>query len=327
MFERIGHLIAPHIVRFIDWLLQLMGLDLRTGETFYEAVHFFIYDTIKIIFLLSFMIFIITYIRSYFPAEKVKAMLAKFHGIWAYVISSVLGVVSPFCSCSTVPIFIGFVEAGIPLGVTFTFLVTSPIVNEIALGYLFVSFGPKIAILYTLAGMTIGIITGLIIERFNLYHLVEAYVFKIKMAEVETQAMTGKQRLKYAKDSVIEIVKDIWIYVVIGIGVGALIHGWAPEELLARYAGPNNPLAVFVGVLFGIPLYSNAVGTIPIAEALINKGVGVGTALAFMMSVVALSLPSIIMLKKVIKPKLIAIFVGIVATGIVLVGFLFNWIL
>ncbi len=327
MFERIGHLIAPYIVRFVNWLLQLFGSDMQTGETFYNAVHFFIYDTMKIIFLLSFMIFVITYVRSYFPPEKVKAMLAKFHGIWAYVISSVLGVVSPFCSCSTVPIFIGFVEAGIPLGVTFTFLVTSPIVNEIALGYLFVSFGPKIAILYTLAGMTIGVVTGLIIERFNLYHLVEAYVFKIKMAETEAEVMTRKQRLKYAKDSVIEIVKDIWIYVVIGIGIGALIHGWAPEELLARYAGPNNPLAVFVGVLFGIPLYSNAVGTIPIAEALINKGVGVGTALAFMMSVVALSLPSIIMLKKVIKPKLIAIFVGIVGTGIVLVGFLFNWLL
>lgn len=327
MFEKFGHLIAPYVVGFVDWVLKILGFDIQTGDTFYNAVHFFIYDTIKIIFLLSFMIFIITYVRSYFPAEKVKALLAKFHGIWAYVIAAALGVVSPFCSCSTVPIFIGFVEAGIPLGVTFTFLVTSPIVNEIALGYLFVSFGPKIAVLYTLAGMFIGIITGLLIEKFNLYHLVEEYVFKMKIGDVEVEKITKKQRLIYAKDSVVDIVKDIWIYVVIGIGIGALIHGWAPEELLARYAGPSNPLAVFVGVLFGIPLYSNAVGTIPIAEALINKGVGVGTALAFMMSVVALSLPSIILLKKVIKPKLIAIFVGIVGTGIVLVGFLFNWIL
>ncbi|SNR98768.1 hypothetical protein SAMN05446037_1002247 [Anaerovirgula multivorans] len=327
MFERFGHLVAPYIVRFVNWVLELFGFNVQTGDTFYDAVHFFIYDTVKIIFLLSFMIFIITYIRSYFPPEKVKALLAKFHGIWAYVIASMLGVVSPFCSCSTVPIFIGFVEAGIPLGVTFTFLVTSPIVNEIALGYLFVSFGPKIAILYTLAGMAIGIVTGLVIEKFNLYHLVEEYVFKIKIGETAVEEMTKKQRLIYAKDSVVDIVKDIWIYVVIGIGIGALIHGWAPEELLAKYAGPNNPLAVFVGVLFGIPLYSNAVGTIPIAEALINKGVGVGTALAFMMSVVALSLPSIILLKKVIKPKLIGIFVGITGIGIVLVGFLFNWIL
>ncbi|ABR47438.1 permease [Alkaliphilus metalliredigens QYMF] len=327
MFQRFGHLVAPYVVRFVNWVLQLLGLNIQTGDTFYNAVHFFIYDSIKIIFLLSFMIFVITYIRSYFPPEKVKALLAKFRGIWAYVVASVLGVVSPFCSCSTVPIFIGFVEGGIPLGVTFTFLVTSPIVNEIALGYLFVTFGPKIAILYTLAGMTIGIVTGLLIEKFNLHHLVEEYVYKMKMGEMEAEVMTRKQRLIYAKDSVVDIVKDIWIYVVIGIGIGALIHGWAPEDLLTKYAGPNNPLAVFVGVLFGIPLYANAVGTIPIAEALISKGVGVGTALAFMMSVVALSLPSIILLKKVIKPKLIAIFVGITGAGIVLVGFLFNWIL
>ena len=327
MFDRFGHLVTPFVVKFINWLLELLGFNIQTGETFYNAVHFFIYDSTKIIFLLSFMIFVITYIRSYFPPEKVKGMLAKFHGTWAYVIASILGVVSPFCSCSTVPIFIGFVEAGIPLGVTFTFLVTSPIVNEFALGYLFISFGPKIAILYTLAGMTIGIVTGLLIEKFNLYHLVEEYVFKIKVGETETEEMNRKQRLIYAKNSVVDIVKDIWIYVAIGIGIGALIHGWAPEDLLAQYAGPNNPLAIFVAVIFGIPLYSNAVGTIPIAEALINKGVGVGTALAFMMSVVALSLPSIILLKKVIKPKLIGIFVGITGIGIILVGFLFNWIL
>ncbi len=327
MFEKFGHLVAPYVVGFINWLLSTLGFNVQTGDTFYDAVHFFIYDTVKIIFLLSFMIFIITFIRSYFPPEKVKGLLAKFSGIWAYVVAAILGVVSPFCSCSTVPIFIGFVETGIPLGVTFTFLVTSPIVNEIALGYLFVSFGAKIAILYTLAGMTIGIITGIVIEKFNLYHLVEEYVFKVKMGDSEIEVMSSKQRLIYAKNSVIDIVKDIWIYVVIGIGIGAIIHGWAPEDLLATYAGPNNPFAVLVGVLFGIPLYSNAVGTIPIAEALINKGVGVGTALAFMMSVVALSLPSIILLKKVIKPKLIGIFVGITGVGIILVGILFNWIL
>ncbi|MCC5912089.1 MAG: permease [Clostridiaceae bacterium] len=327
MFERFGHLVAPYVIRFIHWILQLVGSDIQTGETFYEAIHFFIYDTAKIIFLLSFMIFLITYIRSYFPPEKVKALLAKFHGIWAYVAASVLGVISPFCSCSTVPIFIGFVEAKIPLGVTFTFLVTSPIVNEIALGYLFITFGPQIAILYTLAGMVIGIVTGILIEKLNLYHLVEEYVFKMKMGENEAEKMTRKQRLAYAKDSVVDIVKGIWIYVVVGIGIGAMIHGYAPEDLLVKYAGPNNPLAVFVGVVLGIPLYSNAVGTIPVVEALINKGVGVGTALAFMMSVVALSLPSIIMLKRVIKTKLIGIFVAIVGIGILLVGFLFNWIL
>lgn len=327
MFEKFGHLIAPYIVRLVNWILNITGSPLKTGETFYNAVHFFIYDTTKIIFLLSFMIFVITFIRSFYPPEKVKAVLAKFKGIWSYMAASVLGVISPFCSCSTVPIFIGFVEAGIPLGVTFTFLVTSPIVNEIALGYLFIAFGPKIAILYTAAGMTIGILTGILIEKLNLVHLVEEYVFKIKMADVEVESMKIEQRLHYAKDSVKDIVKDIWIYVVVGIGIGAAIHGYAPEALLVKYAGPNNPIAVFVGVLFGIPLYSNAIGTIPVVEALISKGVGVGTALSFMMSVVALSLPSIIMLKKVIKPKLIGIFVGITGVGIILVGFLFNAVL
>lgn len=327
MFEKISDIITPYIVGFINWFLRVIGTSIQTGDTFFEAIHFFIYDTIKIIFLLGFMIFIITYLRSYYPPEKVKALLAKFKGIWSYLIASILGVISPFCSCSTVPIFIGFVEAGIPLGVTFTFLVTSPIVNEIALGYLFISFGPKIAILYTLAGMIIGIVTGLIIEYLKLEHLVEEYVYKIRMAEVEISTPTYKQRLKHAWDSVKEIVADIWIYVVVGIGIGALIHGYAPQDLLVKYAGPNNPLAVLVGVSLGIPLYSNAVGTIPVIEALISKGVGVGTALAFMMSVVALSLPSIILLKKVIKPRLIAIFVAIIGLGIISVGFLFNIVL
>ncbi|WP_026476934.1 permease [Alkaliphilus transvaalensis] len=327
MFEKIGHLITPPIVNFINWLLSKTGSTYQMGETFYEAVHFFIYDTIKIIFLLSFMIFMITFVRSYFPPEKIKKLLSKLHGIWSYIAASILGVVSPFCSCSTVPIFIGFVEAKIPLGVTFTFLVTSPIVNEIALGYLFIAFGPKIALFYTLAGMTIGVITGIVIEKSNLSHLVEAYVFKIRIPDTESATMKTRQRLLYARDSVIDIVKEIWPYIVAGIAFGALIHGYAPETFLIKYAGPNNPFAVIVGIILGIPLYSNAVGTIPVVEALINKGVGVGTALAFMMSVVAMSIPSIIMLKKVIKPKLITIFIGITALGILTMGLIFNIIL
>lgn len=225
------------------------------------------------------------------------------------------------------PIFIGFVESGIPLGVTFTFLVTSPIVNEIALGWLLTYFDIKIAILYTGAGMIIGIISGMLIEKLNLTHLVEEYVYQIHMNEAETPDMNVRQRARFALDAVKDIVKRVWAYIVVGIIIGAAIHGYAPQELLVKYAGPNNPFAVFVGVLLGIPLYSNAVGTIPIIEALIGKGVGVGTALSFMMSVVALSLPEMILLKQVIKPKLIAIFVSITGVSIILVGYLFNMIL
>ena len=225
------------------------------------------------------------------------------------------------------PIFIGFVESGIPLGVTFTFLVTSPIVNEIALGWLLSYFGIKIAILYTGAGMLIGIISGILIEKLNLTHLVEEYVYQIHMDDAEIEDMNVKQRTSFALDAVKDIVKRVWPYIVAGIFIGAIIHGYAPEDLLVKYAGPNNPFAVFVGVVLGIPLYSNAVGTIPIIEALIGKGVGVGTALSFMMSVVALSLPEMILLKQVIKPKLIAIFVAITGVSIILVGYLFNIIL
>ncbi len=309
-----------------DFIVErIFGLDLhsRLGE----SVDFFIYDTLKIIFLLSFMIFTISYIRSYFPPEKVKKILAKFGGFGAHFMASILGVLSPFWSCSTVPIFIGFVESGIPLGVTFTFLVTSPIVNEIALGWLLSYFGIKIAILYTGAGMLIGIISGILIEKLNLTHLVEEYVYQIHMDDAEIEDMNVKQRTSFALDAVKDIVKRVWPYIVAGIFIGAIIHGYAPEDLLVKYAGPNNPFAVFVGVVLGIPLYSNAVGTIPIIEALIGKGVGVGTALSFMMSVVALSLPEMILLKQVIKPKLIAIFVAITGVSIILVGYLFNIIL
>ncbi len=218
-------------------------------------------------------------------------------------------------------------ESGIPLGVTFTFLVTSPIVNEIALGFLFITFGFKIALLYTLAGMVIGIVAGILIQKLHLEHLVEEYVYQIHMGETTIQEMDLKARLLFSFRAVADIVKRVWIYVFIGIAIGAAIHGYAPADYLVKYAGPNNPFAVFVAVILGIPLYSNAVGTIPIVEALIGKGVGVGTALAFMMSVVALSLPEMILLKKVIKPKLIAIFVTITGISIILVGYLFNIIL
>lgn len=312
--------------KFADFFVEkILKLDLQSKLG--DSINFFVYDTLKIILLLSFMIFAISYVRSYFPPEKVKKMLSKFSGGFAHFAAAVLGVLSPFCSCSTVPIFIGFVESGIPLGVTFTFLVTSPIVNEIAIGYLYFSFGLKIAVIYTVAGMFIGIVSGMIIEKMNLTHLVEDYVYQMHMGESVIEEMDINKRVRFSLDAVKDIVKRVWIYVIIGIGIGAGIHGYAPQEFLARYAGPDNPFAVFVGVVLGIPLYSNAVGTIPIVEALVNKGVGVGTGLSFMMSVVALSLPEMILLKQVMKPKLIGIFVTITGISIILVGYLFNIIL
>lgn len=314
------------LVGFANYVVEnILKLDL--GTQLGGSVHFFIYDTLKIVLLLSFMIFVISLIRSFFPPEKVKQMLGKVNGVFTHVFAAILGVLSPFCSCSTVPIFIGFVESGIPLGVTFTFLITSPIVNEIALGYLWLTFGFKIALYYTVAGMTIGVIAGMILEKMNLTHLVESYVYELHSNEVETEKITPSMRLKFAVEAVRDILKRVWIFIVIGISIGAVIHGYAPEDLLTKYAGPNNPFAVFAAVAFGIPMYSNATGIIPVIGALINKGVGVGTALAFMMSVVALSLPEMILLKQVIKTKLITIFVAITGVSILMMGYLFNIIL
>lgn len=314
------------LTNFATYVVEnIFKLDLSTKLG--GSVHFFIYDTLKIVLLLSFMIFVISLIRSFFPPEKVKNMLGKVNGVFTHIFAAVLGVLSPFCSCSTVPIFIGFVESGIPLGVTFTFLITSPIVNEIALGYLWLTFGFKIALYYTIAGMTIGVIAGMIIEKLNLTHLVESYVYELHSDDIETEEITALSRIKFALEAVKDILKRVWIFIVIGISIGAVIHGYAPEELLTKYAGPDNPFAVFAAVAFGIPMYSNATGIIPVIGALINKGVGVGTALAFMMSVVALSLPEMILLKQVIKTKLIAIFVAITGFAILMMGYLFNAIL
>ncbi|CAH2212527.1 permease [Tepidibacter aestuarii] len=288
------------------------------------SIHFFIYDTIKIVILLGIMIFIISYIRSYFSPEKTKKILEKFGGISGNIMASLLGIVTPFCSCSSVPLFIGFVEAGIPIGVTFSFLITSPIVNEAAFAILLASFGWKIAVVYVITGVVVGVIGGILIGSLHLEDQVEEYVYQIKMGESEIEELDRKQRIDFAIQNVKDIIKRVWIYLIIGIGIGAVIHGWAPAEILSKYAGPNNPLAVIVAVVVAIPLYSNALGTIPIAEALIIKGVGIGTALAFMMATTALSLPEMILLRKVIKPKLIAVFVAITGVSIILVGYMFN---
>ena len=315
-----------------NWLDYLVGLFVEnvlkiSMETHLgSGVHFFFYDTIKIIILLGIMIFAISYIRSYFPPERTKKILERFSGITGNIMASLLGIVTPFCSCSSVPLFIGFVEAGIPLGVTFSFLITSPIVNEAAFAILLASFGWKIALIYVATGVVVGVVGGILIGALKLEGEVEEYVYQIKVGEADIEEMTHKDRVQFAISNVKDIIKRIWIFLMIGIGIGALIHGWAPAPLLAKYAGPDNPFAVIVAVIFGIPLYSNALGTIPIAEALINKGVGIGTALAFMMATTALSLPEMILLRKVIKPKLIGVFVVITGIAIILVGYLFNGI-
>lgn len=313
-----------------NWLDNLVTylvenvFHLSVADGIGSSVHFFIYDTIKIIILLAIMIFTISYIRSFFPPERTKKILERFGGITGNIMASLLGIVTPFCSCSSVPIFIGFVEAGIPLGVTFSFLITSPIVNEAAFAILLASFGWKIALVYVVTGVVVGVAGGILIGAFKMEDQVEAYVYEIQSRESKIENMTTAQRLEFAKQNTKDIVGRIWIYLLIGVGIGALIHGWAPAELLAKYAGPQNPFAVIVAVVFGIPLYSNALGTIPIAEALILKGVGIGTAMAFMMATTALSLPEMILLKKVIKPKLIGAFVAITGAGIIAVGYLFN---
>ncbi|MEW6696594.1 MAG: permease [Bacillota bacterium] len=315
-----------------NWLEQLMGLivvrvfGLSLESRIGASLHFFLYDTVKIIILLGVMIFAISYIRSYFPPERTKRILTRFKGVTGNIMAALLGTVTPFCSCSSVPLFIGFVEAGIPLGVTLSFLITSPIVNEAAFAILVGSFGLKIAVIYVVAGTVLGVLGGLIIGKLKMEDQIEEYVKQIKMGETEIQELTTGQRIAFARDQVADIVKRVWVYILIGIGIGALIHGYAPAELLAEYAGPDNPFAVIVAVVLGVPLYSNALGTIPIAEALINKGVGFGTAMAFMMATTALSLPEMIILRKVIKPKLIATFVVVTSFGIILIGYLFNFL-
>lgn len=288
------------------------------------SLHFFFYDKIKILILLSFMIFVISYLRTFFQPQKTKEMLEKIHGPKAHLAASLMGIITPFCSCSSVPIFIGFIEAGIPLGVTFSFLVTSPIVNEAAFAVLWAAFGWRVAVTYAGMGVLIGVVSGMILSRFRPEGHLEESVFNGEAFNKLRPEMTQKERLAYAGEHVADILKKIWLFLLIGIGIGAAIHGWAPEDILAKYAGSDNPLSVIIAVLCGVPLYANAIGTIPIAEALIGKGVGLGTALAFMMAVTALSVPEMVLLRKVMKPRLIAVFIATASIGILIVGWMFN---
>lgn len=312
---------------FADWLVYSIfnvAKDTPLGNT----VNFFVYDTIKIILLLAVIIFVVSLIRSYFPPEKTKKFLskAKFPIINNFL-AALIGIVTPFCSCSAVPLFIGFVEAGVPLGVTLSFLISAPMVNEIALVLLWGLFGWKIALIYIVSGVMIATVAGWIMSKLKLEKWVEEFVYKVKIKQTDKKKLTIKNRAQYAKRYAIDIVKSVWIYIIIGVGLGALMHGYTPNDLLVQYAGPNNFFAVPLAVLMGIPLYSNAAGTIPIVSVLIDKGMAIGTALAFMMAVTALSLPEFIILKKVLKPKLIITYASIVGLGIIFIGYLFNLII
>jgi uncharacterized membrane protein YraQ (UPF0718 family) len=312
-----------------NWLVYgVMGFS-KTNH-WASALQFFLFDTVKIFILLSLIIMAITYIRSYFPPEKTRAILAKRKGgtFIGHIMAGLLGIVTPFCSCSAVPLFIGFVEAGIPLGVTFTYLVAAPMVNEVALGMLWLLFGWKIALVYIVSGEVIAIVSGLLIGRLKLEKHVEDYVWKMKVGALdESSKPTQKERLKDAGVFTIDMVKKIWLYVVIGIGIGGIMHGWVPANALAHLAGKGNPFAVFIAVILGIPLYSNAAGIIPLVSEFTRAGVSLGTSLAFMMAVTGLSLPEMILLRRVLKPKLLVIFVSIVGIGIIFTGYLFNWIM
>lgn len=312
---------------FADWLAYgLFALASKT--TLAEAVDFFIYDTIKIFILLTVIIFVVSLIRSYLPPEKVRAILSRKNKYLGNTLAAILGIVTPFCSCSAVPLFLGFVQAGVPLGTTFSFLVASPMINEVALVLLFGLFGWKIALIYIISGLVIAIISGIVIGMMKVEHLVEPFVFQnLAKNGIELPKMNRKQRTAYAKEYTLDILKKVWPYTLIGVGVGAWIHGYVPADFLAQYAGADKWYAVPLVVLVGIPLYSNAAGVIPLVSALTEKGVAMGTTLAFMMAVTALSLPEFMILKKVMKTKLIFIFASVVGLGIIFTGYLFNAII
>ena len=303
-------------------LLKALGLDItgKLGGT----IHFFIYDVIKIVVLLCTLIFIISYIQSYFPPERTKKILGKFNGIGANIIAALLGTVTPFCSCSSIPLFIGFTSAGLPLGVTFSFLISSPMVDLGSLVLLMSIFGAKVAIVYVVLGLVIAVAGGTLIEKLHLEDQVEQFIRNAKQIEISQEELTIKNRLKYSAEQVAETFKKVVPYILIGVGIGAFIHNWIPEDLIVRFLGNGNPFGVIVATIAGVPMYADIFGCIPIAEALLAKGAKLGVVLSFMMGVTTLSLPSMIMLKKAIKPKLLGVFIAICAVGIIIVGYFFN---
>jgi len=310
---------------FAEWFTFTL-LGLQPGTPLGDAVAFFVYDIPKVLLLLTGIVWLVAIVRSFFAPEKVRMALAGRNVVVATVAAALFGIVTPFCSCSAVPLFIGFVGVGVPLGVTFAFLISSPMVNEVAIVLLWGLVGPGLTLAYVAAGVTVAVIAGLLIGRMRLERYVEEYVFGIQSSQVEMAAPTWTERATTAWDFTRDLLRRIFPYVLVGIGVGAFIHGYVPADLVVSVAGEGNPLAVPVVVLLGVPLYSNAAGTIPIVQALLDKGLPMGTTLAFMMAVTALSLPEFIILRRVMKPQLLATFAGIVAAGIIGIGYLFNWL-
>jgi uncharacterized protein len=314
----------------MKWLWELVrilvekGFGLSIEGQLGGSIHFFIYDTIKIFILLSMLIFIISYIQSYFPPERTKKVLGGIKGVKGNILGALLGTITPFCSCSSIPIFIGFTSAGLPLGVTFSFLISSPMVDMASFLLLISFFGVKIASAYVFVGLVLAIIGGTIIDKLKMEEYIEDYVWGTKAIDVEVEEMTYKERISFAKCQVTDIVHRVWLYILIGVGIGAAIHNWIPQSIIEKVIGDNNPFSVLLATVIGIPIYADIFGTIPIAEALVAKGVGIGTVLSFMMGVTTLSLPSMVMLSKVIKPRLLSIFISIVTIGIIIVGYVFN---
>ncbi len=302
--------------------LSLLGLDI--ASRWGGSVQFFLYDVIKITILLCTLIFLISYIQSYFPPERSKKILGRLHGIWANIIGALLGTVTPFCSCSSIPLFIGFTSAGLPLGVTFSFLISSPMVDLGSLVLLMSIFGTKVAVVYVIMGLVIAVVGGMLIEKLHMERYVEEFIKNASSVDIDSPTLTQKERLIYAKDQVVSTFKKVFPYILIGVGIGAVIHNWIPESWVQTILGSNNPLGVVLATLIGVPMYADIFGTIPVAEALLGKGALLGTVLAFMMAVTTLSLPSLIMLKKAVKPKLLGLFIGICTVGIILVGYFFN---
>ena len=315
----------------MKWLNALIGeglsaAGLDTANRWVGSLQFFLYDVIKIVTLLCTLIFLISYIQSYFPPERSKKILCRFHGIGANIIAALLGTVTPFCSCSSIPLFIGFTSAGLPLGVTFSFLISSPMVDLGSLVLLMSIFGAPVAIIYVLLGLVIAVIGGTIIEKLHMERHVESFILTAGNVDIESPSLTRRDRIVYAKEQMLATFKKVFPYIIIGVGIGAVIHNWIPEEWVATVLGSKNPFGVVLATLIGVPMYGDIFGTIPIAEALLAKGALLGSILSFMMAVTTLSLPSMIMLRKAVKPRLLALFIAICSVGIIIVGYFFNFI-
>lgn len=313
----------------MQWLNQLIGSALRalgmdTDSRLTVGLQFFIYDVIKIVILLCVLIFLVSYIQSFFPPEKSKQILSRFNGIGARIMSALLGTVTPFCSCSSIPLFMGFTGAGLPIGVTFSFLISSPMVDLGSLVLLTSIFGLKIALFYVIFGLFLAVIGGTIIEKMHLEDSVAEFIRHAKTVPIEGQELTIRERLDFAKDQVVDTLKKVFPYILVGVAIGALIHNWIPQIWIEKVLGSQNPFSVVLATMIGVPIYADIFGTIPVAEALLSKGAQLGTVLSFMMAVTTLSLPSMIMLKKALKPKLLSVFIVICSFGIILIGYLFN---